>query len=76
MRALSLETLSDLAKADYGLAAHCWRCSRWHDFDIAELVARHGDRPVTRFHPRCSQCGRRADKQVSPPMPRFAGYPK
>jgi len=76
MRALSLETLSDLAKARYGLAAHCWRCERWHDFDIDELVERIGNRSIVRFRPRCSMCGERAEKQVTPPMPRFDGYPK
>ncbi len=52
MQALSLETLADPAKARCGLAARCWRCSRWHDFDIAELVARHGNRSVKAFQPR------------------------
>ena len=76
MQALSLETLADLAKANYSLAAHCWRCSRWHDFDIAELVARHGNRSIVAFQVRCSKCGARAAKQVSSPMPSFEGYPK
>jgi len=76
MQLLSLETLSDLANARYGLAAHCWRCSRWHDFDLAELVEKHGNRSVMDFKPRCSVCGERAEKQVTPPMPRFEGYPK
>ncbi|MDA0231054.1 MAG: hypothetical protein O3B21_12810 [Proteobacteria bacterium] len=73
---ISLETLADLAKARYGLAAHCWRCNRWHDFDIAELVARIGNRSIVQFKPRCRVCGERATKQVTPPMPVFEGYPK
>jgi hypothetical protein len=69
MQTPSLETFADLAKAHYGLAAHCWRCNRWHDFDVSELVARHGNRSVVNFRPRCSVCGERAAKQVTPPMP-------
>jgi hypothetical protein len=76
METLFLETLADLAKARYGLAAHCWRCNRWHDFDIAEFVSQHGNRSILDFKPRCSVCGERASKQVTPPMPRFQGYPK
>ena len=76
MQPVSLGTLADLAKAHYGLAAYCLPCNRWHDFDIAELVARHGNRDIVRFKPRCSKCGERAEKQVTPPMPRFEGYPK
>jgi hypothetical protein len=76
MQPLSPETLADLANARYGLAAHCWRCSRWHDFDIAEIVAKHGNRSILNFKPRCSVCGERAEKQVTPPMQRFEGYPE
>ena len=76
MQALSLETLADLAEARYGLAAYCLNCNRWHDFDIGELVERYGNRSIVKFKPRCSICGERAQKQVSPPMPRFEGYPK
>jgi hypothetical protein len=53
MQPLALDTLADLDKARYGLAAHCWRCERWHDFDIAEFVAKHGDRSILDFRPRC-----------------------
>ncbi|MEE8173527.1 MAG: hypothetical protein V3T62_11410 [Alphaproteobacteria bacterium] len=66
MQALSLETLADPATARYGLAAHCWRCSRWHNLDIAELVARHGNRSAKAFQPRFSRCGERAAQAVSP----------
>ena len=76
MQALSLETLADLAEARYGLAAYCLNCNRWHDFDIEELVERYGNRSIVKFKPRCSICGERAQMQVSPPMPRFEGYPK
>ena len=76
MQALSLGTLADLAKARYGLAAYCLNCNRWHDFDIAELVERYGNRSIVKFKPICSVCGERAEKQVSPPTPRFEGYPK
>ena len=76
MQPISLGTLADLAKARYGLAAYCLNCNRWHDFDIAELVARHGNRSIVKFQPRCSVCGERAEKQVTPPMPKFEGYPK
>ncbi len=76
MEAISLGTLADLAKARYGLAAYCLNCNRWHDFDIDELVGRIGNRDIVRFKPRCSVCGERAEKQVTPPMPRFEGYPK
>ena len=76
MQALSLETLADLAKARYGLAAYCLNCNRWHDFDIEEPVERHGDCSIVSFKPIFSVCGERASKQVSPPMPRFEGYPK
>ena len=76
MQPVSLGTLADLAKAHYGLAAYCLPCNRWHDFDIDELVARIGNRDIVRFKPRCSVCGERAEKQVTPPMPRFEGYPK
>ena len=76
MQALSLETLSDLAKARYGLAAYCLNCNRWHDLDIQELVELHGNRSIVKFKPICSGCDERAAKQVSPPMPRFEGYPK
>ena len=76
MQALSLETLNDLAKARYGLAAYCLNCNRWHDFDIEQLVELHGNRSILKFKPTCSVCGERAEKQVSLPMPRFEGYPK
>ncbi len=76
MQPIALGTLEDLAKARYGLAAHCWRCSRWHDFDIDELVGRIGNRDIVRFKPRCKVCGERAEKQVTPPVARFEGYPK
>jgi len=76
MEALSLATLEDLAKARYGLAAYCLNCNRWHDFDIAELVERYGNRSIVLFKPRCRVCGERAEKQVTPPMARFEGYPR
>jgi hypothetical protein len=67
---------ADLDDARYGLAAHCWRCNRWHDLDIAGLAANHGDRSIINFKPRCSVCGERAEKQMTSPMPKFGGYPK
>ncbi len=76
MQPISLATLEDLANARFGLAAHCWRCNRWHDFDIDELVGRIGNRDIVRFQLRCSVCGGRAEKQVTPPIPRFADYQK
>jgi hypothetical protein len=76
MQTLSLNTLADLDNAHYGLAAHCWRCERWHDFDIAEFVTKHGNRSILDFMPRCLVCGERATKQVTPPLTKFDGYPK
>jgi hypothetical protein len=39
-------------------------------------VARHGNRDIVRFKPRCSNCGERAEMQVTPPIVKFEGYPK
>ena len=54
MQTLSLNTLADLDEAQHGLAVHCWRCERWHDFDIADFIAKHGNRSILDFKPRCS----------------------
>ena len=76
MEALSLNTLFDLVNARYGLATHCLPCNKWHDFDIEELVAKQGNRSILDLKPCCSMCGERAEKQVTPPMRQFEGYPE
>jgi hypothetical protein len=39
-------------------------------------VAKHGNRSILDFKPRCSKCGEQATKQVTPPLMKFDGYPK
>lgn len=74
MQTLSLNTLADLDEDQYGLAAHCWRCERRHDFDIADFIAKHGNRSILDFKPGCSVCGELTTKQVTPPLAKFDGY--
>ena len=39
-------------------------------------VAKHGNRSILDFRPRCRVCGEPASKQVTPPSKKFDGYPK
>ena len=72
-----VDTMEDFKRFGYTLAAFCDVCFRHHEFDIEDLIAKgHGGTSVTAIKPRCSKCGERAQKLVSPSKPEFYGYPK
>jgi len=72
-----IDTMEDFKTHGYTLAAFCDACSRHHEFDIEDLIAKgHGGTSITAIKPRCSTCGERAQKLVSPPRSVFDGYPK
>ena len=72
-----IDTKEDFKAFGYTLATFCDACTRYHEFDIEDLIARgYGRTSITAIKPRCSKCGERAQKLVSPRRPVFDGYPK
>ena len=71
-----VDTMEDFKSHGFTLAAFCDACTRYHEFNIDDLIAGgHGGTSITAIKPRCSQCGERAQKLVSPRRPEFDGYP-
>ena len=72
-----VDTMDDFKAHGYTLAAFCDACSRHSELDIEDLIAKgHGGTSITAIKPRCSKCGERAQKLVSPRRSEFDGYPK
>jgi hypothetical protein len=72
-----IDTMADFKRHGYSLATFCDECSRYHQFDIDELVANgHEETSILNIKPRCNECGRRTQKLVSPKRAIFGGYPR
>ena len=72
-----IDTMEDFKAYGHTLAAFCDACTRYREFNIDDLIAGgHGGTSITAIKPRCSQCGERAQKLVSPRRPEFDGYPQ
>ena len=72
-----VDTMEDFKRFGFTLAVFCDACTRYHEFNIDDLIAGgHGGTSITAIKPRCSQCGERAQKLVSPRRSEFDGYPK
>ena len=71
-----VDTMEDFKRFGFTLAVFCDACTRYHEFNIDDLIAGgHGGTSITAIKPRCSRCGERAQKLVSPRRPEFTGYP-
>jgi hypothetical protein len=69
-----LDTLAACLRHGHGLRAHCPRCRRWAELDLAVLVERgEGARRVLGLRVRCRVCDMAGDLQLRPPMPDWAG---
>jgi len=72
-----IDTMADFKRHGYSLATFCDECSRYHQFDIDELIANgHGQTSIVNIKPRCNECGKRAQKLVGPKRAIFDGYPR
>ena len=66
---IDLSTLAALLEHSHRLDAHCPRCDRWAEIDLAAMVAAGlGDRRLP-IKVRCRECGEAGRLQVRPPVP-------
>jgi len=62
-----IDTMAVFKHHGYSLATFCDECSRYHQFDIDELIANgHGQTSIVNIKPRCNECGKRAQNSLAP----------
>ncbi len=67
---ISIGTIEELQRQDYGLALYCLSCNRWGKANLDWLIQiGQGDKLVTEARFRCRNCGEIVEKQVRPPVP-------
>jgi predicted RNA-binding Zn-ribbon protein involved in translation (DUF1610 family) len=71
---ICVSTFEDLNRQDYGLALYCPSCDRWGEADLNRLIETgRGSKPVVQARFRCRDCGKIAEKQIRPPVPKLGG---
>lgn len=69
---IEIAPYTDLYRAGYSLAYHCWRCRRWSDIDLAAIIAAgRGGQAYVGKRPPCIDCGEYSSMQVQPPHRRI-----
>ncbi len=67
---ISVKTIEELQRQDYGLALYRLSCDRWGEANLDWLIQNgKGKKPVIEARFRCRDCGEIMEKQVRPPVP-------
>jgi len=71
---ISVGTIEELRRQDYGLGLYCLSCDRWGDANLDWLIQNgKGKKSVIAARFRCRDCGEIMEKQVRPPVPTLGG---